>query len=176
MENQENLSEEAVVEHTPLYARFIGNHMTKVIILFFYSGALTLGLYYHQILEKSPILKYTGKAVGFFASAISWIPSFLIAGVVFGKFNFPKEVFRLYLDQVFCIVMSTIFFSILACIIFRKLTIRFVSPLLFWLVLILSTICISLIIEYLIHSPNRDVYITAFSITGLFYFAALKQG
>lgn len=90
------------------YCEFAERYLTESLLLFFFSVPLSVGLSWADVIVKSPLVYYTGMASGFVASVIAWIPAFFVGGVVFGQFEFAKEVFSLYSDTTFRVVTGLI--------------------------------------------------------------------
>jgi hypothetical protein len=169
-----NLGSNAMTSVSP-YERFIRNHFAKVMIICFYHAALALGLCSHHMLIQSPLIRFVGKCAGFLASAIAWIPAFLFGGLVFGKFYFSREVFRLYLHVDFNIAMGVIFLSIPVGILLGRILVRFVSSFLFWSAVVTLVICFSLIVEYMNGLANRYAYFMACFVIGILYVLLMRE-
>ena len=175
MDNQTGINLDAVTSSITPYERLIGKHLKNVVIVFFYIGSLTLGLKYFHLFIQSPLISFVAKCAGFLASAISWIPAFLLGGIVLGKFNFAKEVFNLHLGVDFSIAMAIVFLSIPIGLFLMRIMTRFISPLLFWSTVVFLVICFSLTAEYINALPNKYAYTLACCVIGILYFAVMKK-
>ena len=175
MDNQTSINLDNVTSSITPYERLIAKHLKNAVIMFFYIGSLTLGLKYFHLFLQSPLIRFVGKCAGFLASAISWIPAFLLAGIVLGKFDFPKEVFNLHLRADFSTAMAIVFFSIPIGLFLMKIMTRFISPLLFWSTVVFLVICFSLTAEYINALPNKYAYVLSSSVIGILYFAVMKK-
>lgn len=74
---------------------FIWKNTPILVSLFFYIVPITLGLYFHNHLMKSPLLRFVGQVMGFFLSILTWAFAYLFSGIVLGNFEFASEVFSL---------------------------------------------------------------------------------
>lgn len=169
-----NLGNNVMTSVSP-YERLIRNHFATVLIICFYHAALALGLCCHHTLIQSPLIRFVGKCAGFLASAIAWIPAFLLGGLVFGKFYFSRKVFALYLHVDFNIAMGVVFLSIPVGILLGRVLVRFVSSFLFWSTVVTLVICFSLIAEYINGLANRYAYFMACFVIGIPYFLIMRK-
>ena len=90
------------------FSEFASGYMGQALILFSFTVPLAVGLHYDEVLIQSPLVYFAGAIAGFLASLIAWIPAFLTAGLLFGKWDFATEVFRLFGNYDFSIAMGFI--------------------------------------------------------------------
>lgn len=150
-------------------------NITRVFALLFYLLPLALGLNYDYFFINSPLVKYTAYVAGFCSSAISWIFAYLTAGIVFGKFDFAKQVFRLYRNTDFSIAMSLVFLTatiawFLARIIDRAASLHLHRKIIFCIAIVFIIANLASISEYMNALNNRYVYIFSCSVMGIIYF------
>ena len=170
----DNMASPAAENISP-YMSFIGNHIIYAYAGVVYLGALTLGLYYHSFFGQSPLIQFISKGTGILASAISWIPAFFVGGVVFNKFQFAKDTLNLYIYDDFTITSAIIFLSIPVGLFLKRIIVRFISPLLFWIFAVGSVVLFSLVVEYVGILQNNYSYLLAFCVIGVLYYFIIKQ-
>lgn len=157
------------------FDEFAGKYLSSVLALLFYLAPLSLGLHYYDFFIRSPLVRFIAMFMGFIASVIAWIPAFLIHGIVLGKFDFAKQVFKLYTNNDFAIAMALVFLALL----FARLLVRIINrtassylhrKLLFFSAVILTIAALSSSVQYMSALQNQYVYIFACSIIGAIYF------
>ena len=88
------------------FDEYANRYMRITVLMLFYLGSLTVGFWFTDVLVQSPLVLYASKVLGFIASVIAWIPSFLVGGIVLGQFDFARDVFNLYGEEDFSLTMS----------------------------------------------------------------------
>ena len=162
------------------FDEFASRHLVHVLLVFFYLVPLTLGLHFDDFFMRSPLVKYSAKVLGFCASTVSWVPAYLIAGIVFGKFYFAKRVFWLYSKSDFSIAMALVFLLAPIALFLARSINRTASSYLhrrfiFCLAVIFTIAALVSIVDYM-HPFNRHkVYIFSCFVVGVIYFSVFWQ-
>ncbi|MBU4057301.1 hypothetical protein KJ695_05350 [Patescibacteria group bacterium] len=161
------------------FDEFAGRHLTSVLAILFYLAPLTLGLHHYDFIIRSPLVSFVAMFMGFVASVIAWIPAFLINGIVFGKFDFAKQVFKLYSNNDFAIAMALVLLTLpvarfLARTINRTASSYHHRKLLFSSAVILTIAALASSVQYMSALHNQYVYIFTCSIIGVIYFVVFS--
>ena len=87
-------------------------YLIYVITFLIYLGLHILAITYDKTFMESPLLKYTGMAMGAVGAFVSYLPAIIVLGVVFGQFEFASSVLKIYKISDFQIAMALIIFTI----------------------------------------------------------------
>ena len=145
----------------------------------FYVGTIALGLYFHHVLMQSPLVKYVSMILAFVASCISWFFAFLSSGIIFGNFDFPKEVFNLISNHDYRIAIGFTFLllpveAIFARIVNRTASGNFMTVTVF-IAITMIFVSMTYLANYLEDFKNYYAYVFSLSVIGLMFLAIFPK-
>ena len=163
------------------FDEFASGYLTHPLRLLFYLAPLGIGLQYSDVLIKSPLVKFVGAVAGLLGSAISWIPAFLIPGLVFGQWEFATRVFKVYGNNDFSLAMGLVFLLIplarfLTSTIDRSVISYTYRKVIFIMAVVLAISSLASIVEHTQALPEHHAYSFSFTVIGIVYFIMLDGG
>ena len=163
------------------FDEFSHKSLSLMLKLLFFVGPFTVGLYEHNALMESHLMRVSVIIMGFCFSVISWLMACLLPVFVFGvEYNFATEVFHLFRDNIFGIAISFVFVLLLPSRFLTRSILRTVTSYLyrryvFIVTCIINIACIASIIEFMSSSYNPYVFIFNIVVTGIIFLILIRQ-
>lgn len=181
MTNDTNIELEQ--DRSPLvgsFDKFTSRYLMHILAMLSYLAPLSLGLHYVEFLMQSPLISFSSKFVGFCASVISWVPAYLFHGIILGKFDFARDVYKLYSSSDFSIAIAFVFLitpiAIFIARSFSKITLSsFFRSLICCTAFVFLLASLVSIIEYTNSLENHYAYIFSFCVIGIIYFVVFVK-
>jgi len=160
-------------------ALFASNHLQGILVWLFYLASLDIGLHNSEFLLKSPLVTFASTVMGFCASVIGGITAFLSAWLIFGKFDFVKDVVNLASHSDFRVGVGFTFLLIPVAMFFIKiiditLTSYKSRTLIFFIALALVLRKSFSVFEHIEGQSIPEAYFFSFCVLGIIYFGFIK--
>lgn len=155
--------------------------LSPMLKLLFFVGPFTIGLYEHNTLMESHLLRISAIIMGFCFSVISFLTACLLPVFVLGvEYDFATEVFHLYKDIRFSIAMAFVFVLLLLSRFLTRSILRTVTSYryrryVFIVSFIINLACITAIIDYVSSLFKLYVFLFNIVVAGIIFLILIRQ-